>query len=806
MADQDPDSSQPPSPTRPPAFSGPFLFVNKNASNLKTRKREEVFAVRSHAMQIARRTKKQATAASTASGTANQTESASGAWAASSGKFPQHNEDADGEIEEHGQTKHSVTSPSRLQSPTRKQLAVDAPALRLSAALRSNTASPSYLGAAHPNTKPTASALATSDLRLPSEYVTFLTQYIQSTDPSSPLGHGNSDPFAAAALPISAFFDSLIKLWRLGFMSNFWPAYIYLDPTHPVSRLTDDWLHVAVICNEAMLHGLFAGALSFVTNYSPPSAATPVLYAKGVHHHGKCLEATRARLALPDIAEEEALNMMHQSAIYSFHCGDVEASDVHRTASIRIFANLENGLDDVHTLLKLLLILCDILMASNLPRRPSISLKRWAPRSWHEEENLRQLSTIFAFDPSQFMSSDRDVLGVSGALLSPPDRQIALQLLSLMTLHREALYANRLAMDLSGDGADSMRADTIFDWLSLRQYALVGHSVELYMDMVEAEPHMQTDLENQLSSQSRLQQVLNSCILLASSYTFQFIMRSSRSNCCLGYIPIHHLRDRLTLLMALMSDARRRGLGPSASSLVRHDTLLFLLFTGAVMEESGSVTRNWNVAAAAARMHQGGTPVGGVPTPSDTDQGLLDTKWFSVHFSMVCHRHEITNWRQVKMILERFMYDDRVLDGLVKRLVSKSGALLSTLGFGSPYMSDVTARGEGERTPGHGMLSRSGSFMASELRVAAEQGTVSSTGAAASLSPQQLATLHSPLHAPLHSTGAAAAGSRASSINTAHYLGQGNVQNLAMSTEQDSYFALGSRWEDTDLDLPDALD
>lgn len=798
MADQDPHSSQPPSPTRPPAFSGPFLFVNKNASNLRTRKREEVFAVRSHAMQIARRTKKQATAASTASGTANQTESASrGSF---SGKLPQHSEDADGEIEEHGQTKHSVASPSRLQSPTRKQLVVDAPGLHPSAALRSNTASPSYLGAARPHTKPTASALATSDLRLSSEYVTFLTQYIQNTHPTSPIGHGNSDPFAAAALPISAFFDSLIKLWRLGFMSNFWPAYIYLDPTHQVSQLTDDWLHGAVICNEAMLHGLFAGALSFVTNYSPPSAATPILYAKGVHHHGKCLEATRARLALPDIAEEEALNMMHQSAIYSFHCGDVEASDVHRTASIRIFANLENGLDDVHTLLKLLLILCDILMASNLPRRPSISLKRWAPRSWHEEENLQEMRHIFSFDPSPFMSSDRDVLGVSGALLSPSDRHIALQMLSLMTLHREALYANRLAMDLSGDGAESMRADTIFDWLSLRQYALVGHSVELYMDMLEAESHMQNDL----SSQSRLQQVLNSCILLASSYTFQFIMRTSRGNCCLGYIPIHHLRDRLTLLMALMSDARRKGLGPGSSSLVRPDTLLFLLFPGAVMEESGSVTRNWNVAAAAARMQYGGTPLGTVPTPSDTDQGLLHTKWFSVHFSMVCQRLEITNWRQVKVILERFIYDDGVLEGLVKRLVSKSGGLLSRLGFGSPYMSDVTTRGESEGTPGHGMLSRSGSFMASELGVAAERGTVSSTAGAGSLSPQQLATLHSPLHAPLHSNGTV--GSRMSSINTSHYLGQANAQDLTMPREQDSYFTLGSGWEDADLDLPGALD
>lgn len=517
--------------------------------------------------------------------------------------------------------------------------------------------------------------------------MTALAQYLLASRPITAVSGGNSDPFDAAALPINAFFSSLIQFWRVGYMSNFWPPHIYLNPTHRTSQMTDSWIRSMVVQNPAMLHGLFAGSLSFATNYLPQTGETPLLWARGIHHHGKCLEETRARLAQPSVPHEEALSMIQQTMCFSFHCQDLDSCQVHRIAAMKLFENLDRGLDSLHPVLKHLLVLCDSLVAGHVPKRTSFDAAAWAPPSWAEDDSLRPFDELFTFDAQIHRPNDIAVcLLVEDGL---EDTTYCPGLLDLLTLHREALAANELAFSLSNtpgspltgipapaSGSRRERADPIYNWLSLRQYALNCFSANMYIDIVESE-----DQEKPLAS--RLRRVFHSCILLATSYMFQFTMRSTMNVTSMGYIPYHHLRTRLELLMTLMSQFRRTqtavggGINP-----IPTDALLFLFFCGAALEEYDAPNRRMS--------SQQTAQTGFNPSPVSEHPGdFLDEHWFSMHFAMVLERMGLQNWEAARSILRRFLYVDRVLDRFVQVLFTRKLEFLAALVAGPASSSAV---------------------------------------------------------------------------------------------------------------------
>ncbi|KAK5064551.1 hypothetical protein LTR84_000384 [Exophiala bonariae] len=672
MADQEdrggPGGSEPgqPQPSsssspRPPAYTGPFLFVNKNATNLRTRQRDEVFAVRSHAMQIARRSRKQ-----------NKEDPVQ----------PMH-ENMPEEVDQaqHGEIEGPEQRPSTRRTE-RRAIGQGQSVSRTQAwrSQRPSTAQPhpttsrrtsSQLqpGGISSATRDQADATAATSL---SQILASITRHAVGSAPSTPLGSGPSDPFSAAALPISAFFNSLLQFWRLGYMANLWPAAVYMDPSHEVPQLVDGWIRDVVTPNPAMLHGLFAGTLSFITSYLPASEATPVLWARGMHHHGKCLEFTRSRLTMPNVNGEEALGMIHQSTTFSFHCGDFDASSVHRVASARILDTLENGLDSVHPVLKSLLIICDTLIAMHKPKRPSLDIESWTPGSWHDEDMLRPYDDEFDFDPSDYSQSDRQVLLFREQIYDSETGDIAIQVQGMINLQREALCACEIAARLTiSEGVAS--ADPIYHWLAFRHYALASRCANLYMDMVENEPEPHT-----APLPEHLQSVFPSCILLATSYTFQLIMRCSMGGWSLSYIPFHHLRNRLTLMMTLMGEGRRMQLQEMMH--IPTETLLFLFFGGAVAEEI-------------MEQHVRSSPVesGQYAAISSTaaPANLLHLRWFSVHFCMVLQRLGITDWEAAKHMLTKFVYDERTMDGHVQVLVAKRSEFLGVLSVGGRGRSEV---------------------------------------------------------------------------------------------------------------------
>lgn len=483
--------------------------------------------------------------------------------------------------------------------------------------------------------------------------------------PSTPLGIGPSDPFSAAAVPISTFFNSLLQFWRIGYMANLWPAAIYMDPNHEVPQLVDGWIRDVVTTNPAMLHGLFACTLSYITSYLPASEATPVLWARGMHHHGKCLEFTRSRLAMPNVSGEEALGMIHQSTTFSFHCGDFDASSVHRVASARILDTLENGLESVHPVLKSLLVICDTLIATHKPKRPSLDVESWAPGSWHDEDMLRPYDDEFEFDPSDYTQSDREVLLFTEPVYGSEAGDITIQVQGLINLQREALCACEVAAQLTiSEGIAS--ADPIYHWLAFRHYALASRCANLYMDMVENEPEPHT-----ASLALHLHGVFPSCILLATSYTFQLIMRCSMGGHSLAYIPFNHLRNRLTLMMTLMGEGRRMQL--QEMMRIPTETLLFLFFGGAVAEE----IMEQQVRSLSVESGQYAT-LSSTAAPAN----LLHLRWFSVHFSMVLQRLGIVDWQAAQDVLRKFVYDKRTMDRHVQVLVAKRSEFLGVLSIG----------------------------------------------------------------------------------------------------------------------------
>jgi hypothetical protein len=674
--DQGPDSSdQPPSSPRPPTYTGPFLFVNKNATNLRSRQKDEVFAVRSHAMQIARRSRKP----SKAEGSKPLIEKAPGE--VNLARSEEVEEPSQGQST--GPTERRAigqAQPSLGSTVSRTPVSEPRPTNSRSSSTRLQTARISSAARSQPRAAATQVTTTTPVL---AQLLVSIVAHTMGSGPSTPLGISSSDPFSAAALPISSFFNSLLQFWRLAYMSNFWPSAIYLDPMHEIPQLVDDWIRTAVTSNPAMLHGLFAGTLSFITNYLPASAATPVLWARGMHHHGKCLEFTRSRLAMQGVSGEEALGMIHQSTTFSFHCGDFDASSVHRVASARILNTLEHGLESVHPVLKSLLIICDTLIATHKPKRPSLDVEFWAPGSWHDEDSLRPFDASFDFDPSDYTQSDRDLLFFTEPVYGPESEDITVQIQGLVSLQREALCACDLAARLTAsEGVAS--ADPIYSWLALRHYALVCHCASLYMDMMECEPDPHT-----IPLSLHLRTVLPSCILLATTYSFQLIMRCNMESHCMSYIPFHHLRSRLTLMMTLMGEARRM----LSEDMLRvpTETLLFLFFAGAVAEEINEQLLRFS---SADPSQYGAAPA--TPAPAN----LLHMRWFSVHFSMVLQRLGIADWEAAQDVLGKFVYDERTMDRHVQVLVGKRSEFLGVLSGGGGAVGGRGGASQGGSTSG----------------------------------------------------------------------------------------------------------
>ncbi|OQU95075.1 hypothetical protein CLAIMM_01338 [Cladophialophora immunda] len=702
MAEQDQDDRQP--DQRPPAYTGPFLFVNKNATNLRSRQREEVFAVRSHAMQIARRSRKPS------------------------------NRPKSSERESQAQSESTVIPASPMAqtggpSPTAEPIPSIQNILEQQArgvlqyqqrqSQRRQPDQPRSQSVTHefPALSPRSSTLplSTSNL-LPAEYAASLA-HLSSTAASPVIlipSSGASDPSVAGPLSPDTFFNSVLQFWRLCYMSNFWPAHIYFNPSHRAVQFTDGWIRTMVINNPAMLHGLFSGALSYITNYLPPTDNTPMLWARAIHHYGKCLEETRAQLARPGIGTEEALSLIHGMTTFSFHCHDLESCQVHRAASMRLLQSLERGLEALHPVLKYLLILCDSLTASHVPRRPSMDIESWAPKPWAEEPSLRPLDHLFSFDSHVYEETDNAIFLLAD---HGEDNDGTRNLLELINWHREALAANELAFalaDTSGsptisDEGGLDRADLIYTWLSLRQYALSCLSTHMYMDLLESEDHEQSLLAQML-------RVFHASIVLATSYMFQFVMRYGMNAPSMAYIPYHHLRTRLDLLMALMSQYRRiqaSGAGKSRSGRgptnpVPTDALLFLFFAGAVVEESDGPNR--------VQTPHHITRPGVIPSPSVEHPGdIINERWFSVHFAMVLQRLNIEAWENVRRVLKRFVYAERVLDRFLQVLVTRKLEFLAALVVGVP--DHVPAGGVGFfGEPGVAGPTRQGTSSSSQRR------------------------------------------------------------------------------------------
>ena len=714
MAGQDP-GGQPPD-QRPPAYTGPFLFVNKNATNLRSRQREEVFAVRSHAMQIARRSRKPP----------------------AQSKSQERESQATPEIQkpETPATQSSIGSPPTESIPSIQDILEQQQRQfqrGQSSQSRRQSATHRFSGAPSPSSAlPGAYPLPVSNL-LPAEHAASLSQLVLAPSPTSISPGGLSDSGGAASAP-DTFFNSVLQFWRLAFMSNFWPAHIYLNPTHRSVQFTDSWVRTMVINSPAMLHGLFSGALSYITNYLPPTDSTPMLWARAIHHHGKCLEETRVQLARPGISTEEALSLINGMTTFSFHCQDLESCQVHRAASMRLLQTLEEGLDSLHPVLKYLLILCDSLIASHVPKRPSIDVESWAPMSWEEEESLRPYDDIFDFDAESHEHTDIAVflLGTGGQM-----SDFGEHLLELINWHREAIVASDLASTLinasqtvspgiavtsTGGGRDL--ADPIYTWLSLRQYALSCLCSMMTADLAEVD-----GTNSSLASQMR--RVFHTCVLLATSYLCQFVLRRDMDAPCMAYIPYHHLRTQLELLMALMSQHRRTsprpaglgGGGRGPMSPIPTDGLLFLFFAGAVIEENDGPSR---VQASHHAVRAGLSPSPVVGNPGD----LIHERWFSVHFAMVSQKLGLDVWENAQRVLKRYVYTERVLDRFLQALVARRLEFLAALVAGVPTNTPTGGTGffAGSRRPspvGHGTSSSSrppGHSLRSSLQIATQQG------------------------------------------------------------------------------------
>ncbi|KAK5475145.1 hypothetical protein LTR26_009478 [Exophiala xenobiotica] len=476
-----------------------------------------------------------------------------------------------------------------------------------------------------------------------------------SVQPLSLLGNGSSDPFSAAALPITALHHELIRFWEYRF-------YMALCPPgqSPRFAITANSMWLAeirgAVADRTQLHAIFASALTYMLRTMPPSQDKRKASSMTYEHRVACLSSLRSLMAHEQsMLDLGTLRAIYLAAMMHFFAGEVEECDLHAKAMFSIVSRL-GGLGSLDQTLALRLVILDTMLAHGLLQRPRFSTSEWNPGPWSKQTFVTPFGFSSSLHFEDYMLQN-----------SPIHPDIPSGLRPYLKGHREVLCAGHLARRLRHPSTQAaqtsaMLSDGIQQWILVRRYAVSAHCISLYHDLPEwkscqspgeeeGKPHVDVNVDLQQS------------LCLAIEYCQRVIFLCAWEKVAV-YIPFHHLRTSLTrVLRGLKEDTAASGLG-----LEEHgEALFFLFFVGAVGEElalvdfdSGKTNTNTNTTT--------------VATATETSAaGLLSDRWFSKHMAIVAVKIGCVEFDATKALLSRFLYDAIALDRTLEALIAGRG-------------------------------------------------------------------------------------------------------------------------------------
>ncbi|KAI1612830.1 hypothetical protein EDD36DRAFT_487883 [Exophiala viscosa] len=417
--------------------------------------------------------------------------------------------------------------------------------------------------------------------------------------PSSLLGSGSSDPFSAAALPITALKHDLINFWQYRFLRAVCPSG---DNPGWMERTKVMWLEEirAALAIEVQLHGLFAGALVFMIQGMSLSQERRQVASLAIQHKVSCLRSLRDAMTQPKL-RFQVLKGMYIASTMHFFAGEIIEADLHAKA-IAALVKQVGRLGRLDRLLTFQLVILDMNLAYVFLQRPRLATSDWEPGSWAEQ---------------QFAGFHKH---------SQAPASIRMSTHPYLQSHRETLYAKHLVQQIAQVNSISGKltqtatrlSEDIQGWIRVRRFALSSQCLSLYFDIGQQIPSQQN-----ATTQSIMAIDLQQCLCLGLEYCKRIIFLNSWEQVNVE-IQFAHLRHPLARILDRMADV---------GTLEKHvEILFFLFFVGAVGEELGLIGP-MEAASAAANS---------------------PTRWFSKHMAIMAVRLGLLEFEETKAPLPCF--------------------------------------------------------------------------------------------------------------------------------------------------------
>ncbi|KAI1625900.1 hypothetical protein EDD37DRAFT_648354 [Exophiala viscosa] len=455
--------------------------------------------------------------------------------------------------------------------------------------------------------------------------------------PSSLLGCASSDPFSAAALPITALKHDLINFWQYRFFRAVCPSG---DNPSWMERTKVMWLEEirAALAIEVQLHGLFAGALVFMIQGMSLSQERRQVASLAIQHKVSCLRSLRDAMTQPKL-RFQVLKGMYIASTMHFFAGEIIEADLHAKA-IAALVKQVGGLGRLDRILTFQLVILDMNLAYVFLQRPRLATSDWEPGSWAEQQ-------FAGFSQALASSSINSHVDTCVSLNDPCHPDIPTSLQPYLQSHRETLYAKHLVQQIAQVNSISEKltqtatklSEDIQGWIRVRRFALSSQCLSLYFDIGQQIPS-----QHNATTQSIMAIDLQQCLCLGLEYCKRIIFLNSWEQVNVE-IQFAHLRHPLARILDRMADV---------GTLEHVEILFFLFFVGAVGEELGLIGPMETASAAA------NSP----------------TRWFSKHMAIMAVRLGLLEFEETKALLHLFFYDACILDAPLKNLIARKDSFL----------------------------------------------------------------------------------------------------------------------------------
>lgn len=484
----------------PEVFQGSFLFVNKDASNLKSRSSDEAFTIGSHVCGKYARWRKVARVKPRKVTHFGQPRIPCNPFNV--------NEERDGGVQV-------------LQRALSHACHRRADTVPVSGAARSvtKTLSPRWLSVtdkeAADETQRSGMYLSPhvpeSDRRTVRLIRDSVNQYSELSDrrlwpnPRNVLQKGNSDPFSAAVLPITPTMSSLISVWRGVYLETVWPVDAGATSRKPALL---SWRNDCqdTIANKARLHGLLMWTLMLQISSLPESPYRSELLLEYLVHKSGCLESLRGDLS-QGVSHLTMVPALWHLTGAEFYAGDVRTATVHFSA-LKAMVESCGGLGALSWAMQKLVIVADMTLSQVKMGPLLFSVDQWDPGSI-----VPRLS-----------HAEAQVLALSPQLMGNSHYELPESVTDVFRDYRELLAVYELVDVI----ANNIRRTELLCWAQLRQYALNSRVTKRRIE---------------INTESRATGTRTSelCACVAVDY-FQQLIWHTRHKARTDHVPFHHPR------------------------------------------------------------------------------------------------------------------------------------------------------------------------------------------------------------------------------------------------------------------------